>query len=31
VPVDLLDVVGAKTISKDSKLGHSPSAEAVCR
>jgi 4-hydroxy-3-methylbut-2-enyl diphosphate reductase len=31
VPVDLLDVVGGKTISKDSKLGHSPSAEAVCR
>jgi 4-hydroxy-3-methylbut-2-enyl diphosphate reductase len=31
VPVDLLDVVGAKTISKDSKLGHSSSAEAVCR
>jgi 4-hydroxy-3-methylbut-2-enyl diphosphate reductase len=31
VPVELLDVTGAKTISKDSKLGHSPSAEAVCR
>ena len=31
VPVELLDVVGAKNISKDSNLGHSPSSEAVCR
>jgi len=31
VPVELLDVTGAKNISKDSNLGHSPSAEAVCR
>jgi 4-hydroxy-3-methylbut-2-enyl diphosphate reductase len=31
VPVELLDVIGAKNISKDSKLEHSPSAEAVCR
>ncbi|HEY5215407.1 MAG TPA: 4-hydroxy-3-methylbut-2-enyl diphosphate reductase [Pseudolabrys sp.] len=32
VPVELLDVTGAnKMISKDSNLGHSPSAEAVCR
>ena len=31
VRVELLDVTGAKNISKDSNLGHSPSAEAVCR
>jgi 4-hydroxy-3-methylbut-2-enyl diphosphate reductase len=31
VPVELLDVMGGKNISKDSKLEHSPSAEAVCR
>jgi 4-hydroxy-3-methylbut-2-enyl diphosphate reductase len=31
VPVELLDVTGAKNISKDSKLGHSSPAEAVCR
>ena len=31
VPVELLDVTGAKNISKDSNLGHSPSSEAVCR
>jgi 4-hydroxy-3-methylbut-2-en-1-yl diphosphate reductase len=29
VPVELLDVTGAKNISKDSHLGHSPSAEIV--
>jgi len=31
VPVELLDVTGANTISKDSKLEHSSSTEAVCR
>ena len=31
VPVELLDVVGGRQISKDSTLGHSTSAEAVCR
>jgi 4-hydroxy-3-methylbut-2-enyl diphosphate reductase len=31
VPVELLDVTGAKNISKDSNLGHSTSSEAVCR
>lgn len=31
VPVELLDVTGAKNISKDSKLGHPSSAEAVSR
>jgi hypothetical protein len=31
VPVELLDVTGAKNISKDGKLGHSSPAEAVCR
>jgi 4-hydroxy-3-methylbut-2-enyl diphosphate reductase len=31
VPVELLDVTGAKNISKDSKLGHSSSTEALCR
>ncbi|HEY7998657.1 MAG TPA: 4-hydroxy-3-methylbut-2-enyl diphosphate reductase [Pseudolabrys sp.] len=31
VPVELLDVTGAKNISKDSKLGHSSPTEAVCR
>jgi 4-hydroxy-3-methylbut-2-enyl diphosphate reductase len=31
VPVELLDVTGAKNISKDGKLGHSTSAEAICR
>ena len=31
VPVELLDVPGAKTISKDSKLGHTSSTEAFCR
>jgi 4-hydroxy-3-methylbut-2-en-1-yl diphosphate reductase len=30
VPVELLDVTGAKNISKDSYLGHSPSPEVVC-
>jgi 4-hydroxy-3-methylbut-2-enyl diphosphate reductase len=31
VPVELLDVTGARNISKESKLGHSPSTEAICR
>ncbi len=31
VPVELLDVTGAKQISRDSNLGHSTSSEAVCR
>jgi 4-hydroxy-3-methylbut-2-enyl diphosphate reductase len=31
VPVELLDVTGAKNISKDGKLGHSTSTEAICR
>jgi 4-hydroxy-3-methylbut-2-enyl diphosphate reductase len=31
VPVELLDVTGAKNISKDGKLGHPSPAEAVCR
>ncbi|MGE5166771.1 MAG: 4-hydroxy-3-methylbut-2-enyl diphosphate reductase [Sphingobacteriales bacterium] len=31
VPVDLLDVIGSKTISKDVTLEHSPSSETVCR
>jgi 4-hydroxy-3-methylbut-2-enyl diphosphate reductase len=31
VPVELLDVTGARNISKDGKLGHSSSTEAVCR
>ena len=31
VPVELLDVPGGKTISKDSHLGYSPSAKAACR
>jgi len=31
VPVELLDVVGGKTISRDSNLGYSPSSEAHCR
>jgi 4-hydroxy-3-methylbut-2-enyl diphosphate reductase len=31
VPVDLLDVVGTKNISKDGTLGHPTSSEAVCR
>ncbi|HEY7231012.1 MAG TPA: 4-hydroxy-3-methylbut-2-enyl diphosphate reductase [Pseudolabrys sp.] len=31
VPVDLLDVTGGKTISKDINLGHSTPSETVCR
>jgi 4-hydroxy-3-methylbut-2-enyl diphosphate reductase len=31
VPVELLDVTGVKNISKDGKLGHSTSTEAICR
>jgi 4-hydroxy-3-methylbut-2-enyl diphosphate reductase len=31
VPVELLDVTGVKNISKDGKLGHSSSTEAICR
>jgi len=31
VPVDLLDVTGTKTISKDVNLEHPTSPEAVCR
>jgi 4-hydroxy-3-methylbut-2-enyl diphosphate reductase len=31
VPVDLLDVTGAKTISKDVNLGNSTSSENICR
>jgi 4-hydroxy-3-methylbut-2-enyl diphosphate reductase len=31
VPVELLDVTGTKNISKDGKLGHSTSTEAICR
>ena len=31
VPIDLLDVVGGRQISKDSALGHPTSAETVCR
>jgi len=31
VPVELLDVVGGKTISRDSNLGYSPSSETHCR
>jgi len=31
VPVELLDVVGTKTISKDVNLGHSASSEDICR
>ena len=31
VPVELLDVIGAQQISKDSDLGHSSSSEAICR
>ncbi len=31
VPVELLDVTSAKNISKDGKLGHSTSTEAICR
>jgi 4-hydroxy-3-methylbut-2-en-1-yl diphosphate reductase len=31
VPVDLLDVTGGKSISKDINLGHPPSSETVCR
>jgi 4-hydroxy-3-methylbut-2-enyl diphosphate reductase len=31
VPVELLDVTGAKNISKDGKLGHSTSTETICR
>ena len=30
VPVDLLDVIGSKTISKDVTFEHSPSSETVC-
>jgi 4-hydroxy-3-methylbut-2-enyl diphosphate reductase len=31
VPVELLDVIGAKQISKESNLGHTPSSEAIGR
>ena len=31
VPVELLDVAGTKTISKDVNLGHSASSEDICR
>ncbi len=31
VPVELLDVTGVKNISKDGKLGHPSSTEAICR
>jgi hypothetical protein len=31
VPVELLDVVGAKQISKESNLGHTSTSEAVGR